>query len=88
MLRSVICSGSTWTLNGRPIFDGSLLGFRVDGEWSRWRAVMPIPQGAGLRPKLWLLRDELASPADPEATVEQMTGELVIEQALEARWEQ
>jgi hypothetical protein len=88
MLRSVVCSGSAWTLNGRPIFDGSLLSFRVDGEWSRWRAVMPIPRGAGLRPKLWLLRDEQNAPADPETTVEQMTGEMVIEQGFEARWEQ
>ena len=88
MLRSVVCSGSTWTLDGRPIFDGSLLAFRVDGEWSRWRAVMPIPHDAGLRPKLWLLRDEQNAHADPETTVEQMTGELVIEQGFEARWEQ
>ena len=87
MLATVMCSGSAWTLDGRPIHDGSVLGFRVDGEWSRWRAVMPITESMGIRPRLWLLRDDHGSSADPEATVEQMTGELVVERNFEARWE-
>lgn len=87
MLKNIVCSGSSWTLDGEPIFDGSLLAFRMDGEWSRWRAVMPIPQAAALRPKLWLLRDEHSSPIDPESTIEQMTGDLVVAQQFEARWD-
>ncbi len=87
MLLNVVCSGSSWTLDGKPIHDGSLLGFRVDGQWSRWRAVMPLPLAKGLRPKLWLLRDEASCPSDPESTVEQMTGELVVTERLHARWE-
>ena len=48
---------------------------------------MPLPLAKGLRPKLWLLRDEASCPSDPESTVEQMTGELVVTERLHARWE-
>ena len=87
MERGLEKQANGWSLAGRPLTDGALVAVKTGGDWTVWRAVRPsaahIPQ---LAAALWLVSYDPTREEDPDATVEQLTGEQVIAGELPIRW--
>lgn len=77
-----------WSVQGRPIYDGALLAIREGQRWRTWRAVLPTGRRhPTLSSPLWLLaHDESRVEDAQEITVEQISGEQILADALDVRW--
>ena len=81
-------SNEVWSVEGRPVYDGALLSIREGQRWTTWRAVLPT---SGRHPThsspLWLLaHDETRVEDTQETTVEQLSGDQILADALDVRW--